>query len=385
MNPAQVLEPLDEELEALARSSRRQQAAALQRPVRQRECAVRQRAVAACRDLGARGRSCRHVAGRLRVAPRTLGDWRCRQRQGRLQPRPLGRPCKQSSYADRREALWWMDSEGPHVGLPSLRDALPWLPRGELQELQQGYRDWFSRTHRQGTQQLTWTRAGSVWAADHSKSPLPVDGCYEDVLAVRDLASGLQLAWLPVPDVGAETTLRILKTLFLQHGPPLVLKSDNGPAFISGDYPDLLKDFAIVPLRSPPITPRYNGSCEAGINSMKTRTMGLARDALWTADDLEAARLQANELRCGGPSPQQLWAERQPITREDRDQLAQAIEEQTRQQIQKHQLTPTEAQTQQQVIHRRAVRQVLIELGLLTVTWRSVSQPFNAQKLARIS
>ena len=40
------------------------------------------------------------------------------------------------------------------------------------------------------------------------------------MLAVRDLASGFQLAWLPVHDEKAGTAIDLLKVLFLQHGPP---------------------------------------------------------------------------------------------------------------------------------------------------------------------
>jgi transposase InsO family protein len=51
------------------------------------------------------------------------------------------------------------------------------------------------------------------------------------LLAVRDLASGYQLAWLAVPDEAAVTAAAALAALFREHGPPLVLKSDNGSAF----------------------------------------------------------------------------------------------------------------------------------------------------------
>jgi hypothetical protein len=68
-------------------------------------------------------------------------------------------------------------------------------------------------------------------------------------------------------------------------------------------------------LRSPPERPEYNGACEAGIGSMKTRTHHQAalRDCSgqWSSDDAEAARCQANETArpwgASEPTPDQCW------------------------------------------------------------------------------
>ena len=88
-------------------------------------------------------------------------------------------------------------------------------------------------------------------------------------------------------------------------------------------------------LRSPPGTARYNGAVEAGIGSLKARLHHVAaaqgRAASPTCapstglrtGDLEAARLEANiEARPwgrAGPSPEQRWNERSPITIEQRE------------------------------------------------------------------
>jgi hypothetical protein len=53
--------------------------------------------------------------------------------------------------------------------------------------------------------------------------------------AVRDLASGVQLACEPIRRADADTTIALLSRLFAEHGPPLVLKSDNGKALTQGD------------------------------------------------------------------------------------------------------------------------------------------------------
>ena len=57
-------------------------------------------------------------------------------------------------------------------------------------------------------------------------------------------------AWQPVLDVGAETSIAVLASLFWKHGSPLVLKRDNGSAFIAGDTGDLLAAWGILHLRN---------------------------------------------------------------------------------------------------------------------------------------
>jgi transposase InsO family protein len=249
-------------------------------------------------------------------------------------------------------------------------------------------------THRQSTEELTWHRPGRVWAMDHVHPPRLIDGIYDEVLSIRDLGSGLQLAWQPVPDETAATTVAVLESLIAQHGAPLVIKSDNGPAFKSDQMQRLLKRHRIVWLPSPPYTPQYNGSCEAANGSMRRRTNYFANRAgnsdRWASDSLEAACLQANELTRPhgylGPTPSELWASRTPITREERDHLAAAIEGH-RQRILiewKDHIDPQNKNHQHQV-HRRAVRRALLDVGLLTVTRRSIPLPIKRENRDKIS
>jgi len=41
----------------------------------------------------------------------------------------------------------------------------------------------------------------------------------------------------------------------------------------SGHLQDLLRKFGVIPLHSPPYFPKFNGACEAGIGSLKTRAL----------------------------------------------------------------------------------------------------------------
>ena len=135
-------------------------------------------------------------------------------------------------------------------------------------------------------------------------------------------------------DATAAEALPVLEALVAQHGPPLVLKSDNGSAFISQRFAEWLAAWQIVPLFSPVRMPRYNGACEAGIGGMKRRTEILAaagNDRLldWTCDDLFAALVWANEdhyphgLAAGTAASR--FAARPPLGEAERDTFRAAV------------------------------------------------------------
>ncbi|MCZ6690689.1 MAG: hypothetical protein O7H41_13935 [Planctomycetota bacterium] len=66
-----------------------------------------------------------------------------------------------------------------------------------------------------------------------------------------------------------------LEALVRGCGPPLVLKSDNEAVFRSQEMKKFLVRWAITPLLSPLRTPRYNGSCQAGIGSMGYKDLNI--------------------------------------------------------------------------------------------------------------
>jgi transposase InsO family protein len=113
-----------------------------------------------------------------------------------------------------------------------------------------------------------------VWAVDFNfTGPRPaIAGRYRYLLAVRDLASGRQLMWRPVEAATGEVARDALAALFAEHGAPVVLKCDNGSAFTSAVVEEMLAEHEVAGLFTPPHWPRYNGSVEAGIGSLKERT-----------------------------------------------------------------------------------------------------------------
>jgi hypothetical protein len=154
----------------------------------------------------------------------------------------------------------------------------------------------------------------------------------------------------------------------------------------SGHLPvSLLDRHAVTPLLSPPRTPRYNGSAQAGIGALKAYALAIAaahaRPDCWSCQDLEAARVEANRdgrpRGLTGPCPQELWNQRAPILDPDRQRFQLAVcaafADETQLLAQSIVLPPGQTPAvafgafQRAVLTRRAIRQTLIQFGLLSV------------------
>jgi hypothetical protein len=229
---------------------------------------------------------------------------------------------------------------------------------------------------------------------DHSRPPTPIDGRYPSIFAVRDVASGLQLAWLPVLAETDDITAEALTGLFLEYGPPLVLKSDNGSAFKSQRLQDLLAAWRVTPLFSPPRMPRYNGACEAGNHALKDRTRQEAalrgHPDFWTSADLEVARRHSNELYLPDErtvmTAQEHWHWQAPICDNERQTFLDTVSSIQRELSTRLAANVTQPVTDhaQAALQRSVLRRALVELGLLTVTRRLITLPLNRRKMARI-
>jgi hypothetical protein len=75
----------------------------------------------------------------------------------------------------------------------------------------------------------------------------------------------LQLAWIPVEAADADTVKATYAGLFENHGPPLILNSDNGGPFRDEGTKQLLTGYDMISLFNP-LNPRrrpaYNGGVE---------------------------------------------------------------------------------------------------------------------------
>jgi hypothetical protein len=295
-----------------------------------------------------------------------------------------------SSREDRNSVIAFLDDHGPQVGVPTLRKCFPAMRCSELADLVRRYRRVWRKRYRVPLRVLTWPAAGRVWAIDFTGPRPAIEGRYPYLLAVRDLSSGQQLLWQPVEAATSEAACDALATLVAEHGPPLVLKCDNGPPFLAACVEQLLEAHGVVGLSSPPYWPRYNGAIEAGIGSLKGRTESRAaragRAGNWTWDDAEGARREANTLARPhgprGPSPEEAWASRTAISSEERAAF--------RSQVEELRTAPgtasgscvgaTEEVNSGRAVARCAIRLALERCGYLQYRRRRIPPPIHRQK-----
>lgn len=374
-----------------------------QKGTRAMERQIRIRALVFLRWAQRRGACLWDAARRLGLAARTLQEWEQAWEKHQLRPASRGRPSGRTAPEIRQQVLETLEAMGPNTGVPVLRALFPEVPKRELEELLHRYRVDYRRERYETIEELVWTQPGAVWAVDYTEPPAPIDGAYRKILAVRDLASGKQLLALPVPQESGSATANALDRLFFQHGAPLVLKSDNGSTLTAQLVHDLLADCQVLALLSPPQFPRFNGACEAGIGSFKTRAHHLAarngRPAQWTCDDVEGARLMANETARPkghrGPTPDEMWEARRTILADERDVFRytmethlEAREEERRERVTAQSCSPTanpDNTRERAASVRSAIRHALEAHGHLVTRRRRIPLPVKVQKPARIS
>ena len=332
------------------------------------------------------------VAPLLEVSARSLRRWA--RGKGRLTAR--GRPVERPAAALRQEVLARLAEWGPRVGVARLRAAFPTVTRAELADLRDRYRRVLHDQRQGRLARLTWTRPGAVWAADFAWPPAAIEGRYPRLLSVRDLASGTQLAWQPTAGETAATACAVLAGLFHEHGAPLVLKVDNGAAFDSVELRTVLLQHGVQGLYSPPYTPQYNGSVEAGVGALKGRTeaQALARGAPgeWTWEDVEAARQEANAAPIGrreaSPTRAAVWAARPPLGEEARATFHTEV---LRQRQGQSSVAPAEAKatageaSDKACPWRVVLRRALVALGYLVVSWRRIPLQIKPNKTDKIT
>ena len=331
----------------------------------------------------------------LQMSTRTLRHWRQHFRVTALPLHALGRPVLRSSRQQRNEVIDLLRLLGPHTSLATLRGCFADIPRAELDNLLARYRRVWRQRYQEAGHVLHWTTPGAVWAIDFTEAPQAIDGVYPYLLAVRELASGAALLWQPLAEATAARTCEALAYLFALHGAPLVLKMDNGCTFCAGATLALLQQAEVVALFSPPYVPRYNGSIEAGIGALKARTEAEAarqgRAGWWSLEDAAAAREQANAMARprgpSGPTPEEAWRQRQPVTATMRALFAAALRKH-RGEARKEEGHREEENLEEQEarrIDRKAISRTLVECGYLQYRRRRIHLPIRGRKAATIT
>lgn len=143
------------------------------------------------------------------------------------------------------------------------------VSRRELRALTETLRRELAQRRRAELRQITWHVPGLVWSLDDAElarlahHPLRLH-------QVQDLASRYKFTpWVGERVLGETVAVR-LEQLFLQHGPPLVLKRDNGSNLNQQAVDEVLARYLVMPLNSPPHYPPYNGGMECAVRELKT-------------------------------------------------------------------------------------------------------------------
>ena len=139
----------------------------------------------------------------------------------------------------------------------------PFLSREMFNRLVAEKRRSIHREERDQLQLLCWHYPGTVWAMDEAE----MEGIRW--LLVVDLASRYRFDLLMADALPSTRVVGHLETLFRLHKPPLALKRDNGSNLASWQVDQLLADWGIIDLTSPPYYPRYNGAVEYAQREIK--------------------------------------------------------------------------------------------------------------------
>lgn len=346
---------------------------------------VRCEAVALRHWAGVEGVPAVRVAAGLGMCPRTLRRWeqaeKRREMQGLEEPVLRGRPPRCATRSERNEVFQFLRERGPETPLAALRAAFPHLVRTDLENILRRYRRITQRKARWHKSRLVWHRPGTVWGADFKERREPLEARYPYILSVRDLGSHYQLVWQPVAQATAEVVQAVYRRLFAEYGPPLVLKSDNGGQFRAEETKQLLAESGVTPLYNPKRRPSYNGAVEHANLTNTSYQEALAefrgRPGMPTCEDAESARQLANELArpdgWRGPTAGQLWAQRMPIGQDERAAFLATVEQRRADVRTQFDFAPDEALRHypQAAVDRRAVRDALVQHGLLTILPRS--------------
>lgn len=364
-------------------------------PRRALERTLRKRAVAFARCHLQNHSSLAVAADRLGLSLRTLQDWCKNWRDVQLDADPRGRRPKDAPTVDLNDLYFALEVLGPEVGLPFLYSLFPNLSRSTITRILVAYRRDCADGDFRVVSRLRWDNRGAVWAMDYTDPLCRIDGEHPYVLSVRDLGSGCGLAALPVPDQTTITLIPVLEALFARYGTPLVIKADNGSAFISNDLETFLWLRGVTLLLSPPGMPRFNGACEAGIGSLKTRAHHIAasngRQTRWSADDIEAARLLGNASRIvtNGvvSTPDHLWSCRAPIDESDRGTFRRSVRILEVEVTKELGLLPGAVHDARSraCIERLAITRALVDLGHLTIRRQRLTQPISRRFRAMIA
>jgi hypothetical protein len=211
-----------------------------------------------------------------------------------------------------------------------------------------------------------------------TKRSLSRKGVFRSRSAIAaDLASRYKFTPWVGDRVWGETVAVRLEQLFLRHGPPLVLKRDNGSNLNHQAVDEVLARYLVIPLNSPPHYPPYNGGMECAVRELKTPLVEkiLASGSITESQVQAWAEVLAHELNhrsrdcLNGQVACEVFQDAKPAlkayTLRKRREIFDGINELTRTLIQAR---AVHTQRQAETAWRLAVETWLQRNGVITIT-----------------
>lgn len=130
------------------------------------------------------------------------------------------------------------------------------ISRRELASLIKEMRNEKKRNARLQFKSIEWLAPGVAWGTDAT------DWGSNKLHCLQDLASRYRFCPLESETSTGQEIAQWLEGQFERHGAPLFLKRDNGSPFNNHWVDDVLKQYGVIPLNSPPGYPQYNGQVE---------------------------------------------------------------------------------------------------------------------------
>lgn len=164
----------------------------------------------------------------------------------------------------------------PRGGLVRIRRHVPGVPKNAAAAYIRRCKSILGRRRRRNWSRVTWQVPGAVWAIDGTWLDRPVVGSGRRALVVVELHRRQVLALQSVSGERASAVIALLEQLVQRHGAPLVLKADNGSAFIAACVAIFCRRHGITLMHSPVRRPRWNGTCEVSGRWAKARAQAAA-------------------------------------------------------------------------------------------------------------
>ena len=146
---------------------------------------------------------------------------------------------------------------------------------------------------------IKWRITNSCWAFDDTFYAKDSAGNKTFIHNIKDLATQYILPPLAGEFACGEEVANNLERLFIQFGPPMFLKRDNGSNLNHHEVNQLLERYHVIAINSPTYYSKYNGSIEQSNCQLKDKVEELAKEMnidVSIDNILPLSRLAAHEL-----------------------------------------------------------------------------------------